>query len=332
MYKKVIAGVFLIIAILCSQNALADDGSRSALHPIEDRTGILYDKIIDYLDNMSVVQEKQHCVLAKGSKKTIGDNEAIEFDLIKLLVVYPQKKQRLAATATVFDPLGRRVERWAQALENGGVTKVRNTSPGNPSTMDREFDEKVPEDQRPTILVKGITPFDDAVRMTHGIDAVGLWHSGFAEELLLSNNLILDGADFDANGNVVSRWRNRSAANPVKVEIAFVKKFGYQPSLTRHYVKRGDRFVLWCEISTEWKLRGKTWLPIRHEAVELDFSGYDHHYIFEYQWKLGDEFAADLIPVGSNDWREPFRLLFKEEWARPGHGIVQMPEELQIPK
>ncbi len=45
--------------------------------------------------------------------------------------------------------------------------------------------------------------------------------------------------------------------------------------------------------------------------------------------ETGNEFAADLIPVESNDWREPFRLLFKEEWFGLGMALFSCPNNLK---
>lgn len=331
MCKGLLAVAFCFLTFICSRAVWADDPDEPKKQPSEDRTGVLYDKIIDYLENMNAVQENRHCVLGKGLKKSINDDEIKDFELIKLLVVEPDKKLRLAATATIVNPLGRRSESWGQALEVEGATIIRNTHPGNPATIDRKFDESTPADKKPMIMVKAITPFDDAVRLPLGIDSVGLWRSGFAESLFMTNALKLEEADYDKDGNIVSKWRNRSAVNTVYIDIVFSKLAGYNPVRSRFYLKRGEHAQLFGDISTLWEMRGKHWLPVKHEAAHFDSDDREIYLIFEYQWKLQDDFEKDLIVVDSNDWREPFRLLFNEEWARPGHGIIRPPEALQVP-
>jgi len=323
--------VFLVLALLAVGAVSAVDPDDSKMHPSNDRTGVLYDKIIDYLENMNAVQEHRHCVLGKGQRKMVDGDEIKEVDLIKLLVVEPAKKLRFAASATIVNPLGRRSERWGQSLEIDGTTIIRNSNPANPARVEHQFDKSTPEDERPSIVVKAITPFDDAVRMANGIDTVGLWHSGFAESLFMTNAVELDGADFDKDGNIVSNWRNRSTVAPVHVEIVFSKQVGYNPVRARYYLKQGERSQLLGEVSTTWEMQAKHWLPTKQEAAHFDFSGKENYVAFKYQWKMQDDFATDLIVADSNDWREPFRILFKEEWVRPGRGIIRLPEALQVP-
>ncbi len=57
--------------------------------------------------------------------------------------------------------------------------------------------------------------------------------------------------------------------------------------------KRGNDFVLFVRFLLNGNCMEKNWLPMRHEAVELDVSGKDRHYVFDYQWKL----ATSLLRI-----------------------------------
>jgi hypothetical protein len=74
---------------------------------------------------------------------------------------------------------------------------------------------------------------------------------------------------------------------------------------------------------TTWKRHGKLWLPSSIDGMShnppIDRKDNFVHTKISLDWKTGDELGAKpIIDVNADDWREPIRRLFDEEWNRPG--------------
>jgi len=322
-----------VIVLVLSNPAFvfAVDGDASNKVPPEDHTGILYDKIIDYLDGMNVVQEQRYCVLAKGSRTKTTDNGIQECHLIRLLAVEPNRKLRLIASAFVWEPFGKRTEVWSQALVNNGITTLRKTTPSLPDNFDEKYNKTTPKDEIPEVLVNSMTPFDDVVRMAHGMEENSTRESGLAEKMFLHGGPSLVSADFDKQGDIFSIWRNSSVDYTVSTEITFAKRQGYRPTKVRYYISKDGKSSLLSDSLATWTKVGEHWLPLKQLATWLKPKAGENHYELNYSWKLEDEVPEGLIRLDNPDWREPFRLLYNEDWIRRGRGIIRLPEELQLP-
>lgn len=316
-------------SLLGSQKASVAEDRPKPPTPITDTTGIAHDKLFDFLLAAQAIKEHRYCVVVRGYRTVIKADGPAETELIRILATDPKKKLRLDASALVENPLGRRSEAWSQLLTVGTNSIYRGGSP-NGRFNEKKFSDATDEDDIPKMSIKPIDPFEDAVLMAHEIGASGRRQMNVPEKLFVHGLLEFTSAKFSKEGDIETAWQNVPGKPGLRVDLILSKKHGYMPTRVRFAAIHSGKPTLMSDSMTYWEKVGDRWLPVKRIATSLSGKT-ETHYELNYRWKLEDSMPVGTLDPDLADWREPIRVLFDEDWVRPGRGIIRLPEELQSP-
>jgi len=317
------------LSLLGSQKACVAEDPQKPPTAITDTTGIAHDKLFDFLLASQAIKEHRYCVVVRGNRTVIRSEGPAETELIRILASDPKRKLRLDASALVENPLGRRSEAWAQLLTVGTHSIYRGGSP-NGKFDEKKFSDATDEDDIPRMSVRIIDPFEDAVLMAHEIGVWGRRQMNVPEKLFVHGLLEFTSAKFSKEGDIETAWRNVPGKPELRVDLLLSKKSGYMPTRVRFTEIRAGKPTLTSDSMTYWEKVGDRWLPVKRIATSLSGKT-ETHYELNYRWKLEDSMPDGTLDAELADWREPIRVLFDEDWVRPGRGIIRLPEELQTP-
>jgi len=300
-----------------------------------DTTGVLYDKIADYILAGNEVYEKRFCVLATGIRTSINKegpykDAPLEFGITRIHASEPNRKLRLEASTLTEDPFGRKSESWCQRLKTAEKTYVRRGVAGTMEGKFTEFSNDKLQEEKGKIRIQQVNPFADAVLMAHGIELdEGRIVPEIVEKILLLEYCELEDAKYTKEGDIQAKWKTTPKTQAsYHLEILFSKSMGYMPTLVRYYAIRGPKpGLLFSSSNTVWERQGGRWIPINRKATWTTNNDNETHYEIKYQWLFEDQLKEGVIDVSLFDWREPFRVLFDEDWQRPGRGVAWFPEQ-----
>ncbi len=299
--------LFYLAGPVTAQNPVA--AKEKQQEAAADTTGRVYELLADFAVNRDSLRKQRYAFVAKGTRLQ-DKKDAFDQSTVYWIGAQESMVKRLDANCYTA-PAANNVllERWQQRIIDGGKYYLRDTPYTDRAALEfkdkDEYEEKgrgrlIPMDP----ISQSLSP---AVYLRMEVDpgdVIGM----IVEKSELKN------AKYTKEGDILATF---DFSGRMKYEVTFTKKSGFMPGVVKHTAIRGERVFPISDVRTQWKQVGKLKLP--GEMVASSFHMNGHTTIFElaFQWRVGRSIPnKPLVDSSLDDWREPIRVLFGQDWQR----------------